>query len=295
MENKEVLLNWLEGNLTDDQVEREIGSEEFQLYKKIIDASAKWKSPKRKSTHREAFLRKMQSVKKRKANTSILLKYAAVFLIGVSSVLLFFTNQNIITANGNTKTVSIFDGSTIKLAPNSSLSYNSVLYFFNRKVTLEGNAFFNVIPGNSFTVNSPNGEVSVLGTSFNIIDREDYFNVVCFTGKVAVKANKQEVILKPLEGFENLSNKKSKFNNASKDPSNNSYLYLNQVPLPIVLKELSNFYNVTFNTDAVSLEGTYNGLLINDNIELALKNVLYPFNFDFEWQKDNFIVIIPRQ
>jgi len=295
MENKEVLLNWLEGNLTDDQVESEIGSEEFQLYKKIIDASAKWESPKRKSTHREAFLRKMQSVKKRKANTSILLKYAAVFLIGVSSVLLFFTNQNIITANGNTKIVSIFDGSTIKLAPNSSLSYNSVLYFFNRKVTLEGNAFFNVIPGNSFTVNSPNGEVSVLGTSFNIIDREDYFNVVCFTGKVAVKANKQEVILKPLEGFENLSNKKSKFNNASKDPSNNSYLYLNQVPLPIVLKELSNFYNVTFNTDAVSLEGTYNGLLINDNIELALKNVLYPFNFDFEWQKDNFVVIIPRQ
>jgi ferric-dicitrate binding protein FerR (iron transport regulator) len=295
MENKEVLLNWLEGNLTDDQIEREIGSEEFQLYKKIIDASAKWESPKRKSTHREAFLRKMQSVKKRKANTSILLKYAAVFLIGVSSVLLFFTNQNIITANGNTKTVSIFDGSTIKLAPNSSLSYNSVLYFFNRKVTLEGNAFFNVIPGNSFTVNSPNGEVSVLGTSFNIIDREDYFNVVCFTGKVAVKANKQEVILKPLEGFENLFNKKSKFNNASKDPSNNSYLYLNQVPLPIVLKELSNFYNVTFNTDAVSLEGTYNGLLINDNIELALKNVLYPFNFDFEWQKDNFVVIIPRQ
>lgn len=295
MENKEVLLNWLEGNLTDDQVEREIGSEEFQLYKKIIDASAKWESPKRKSTHREAFLRKMQSVKKRKANTKILLKYAAVFLIGVSSVLVFFANQNIITANGNTKIVSIFDGSTIKLAPNSSLSYNSVLYFFNRKVTLEGNAFFNVIPGNSFTVNSPNGEVSVLGTSFNIIDREDYFNVVCFTGKVAVKANKQEVILKPLEGFENLSNKKSKFNNASKDPSNNSYLYLNQVPLPIVLKELSNFYNVTFNTDAVSLEGTYNGLLINDNIELALKNVLYPFNFDFEWQKDNFVVIIPRQ
>ena len=295
MENKEILLNWLEGNLTDAQVEREIGSQEFQLYKKIIDASSKWESPKRKSSHKEAFLKKMQSVKKRKANTKILLKYAAVFLIGVSSVLVFFTNQNIITANGNTKTVSIFDGSTIKLAPNSSLSYNSVLYFFNRKVTLEGNALFNVIPGNSFTVNSPNGEVSVLGTSFNIIDREDYFNVVCFTGKVAVNSNKQEVILKPLEGFENLSNKKSKFNNVSKDPSNNSYLYLNQVPLPIVLKELSNFYDVTFNTDAVSLEGTYNGLLINDNIELALKNVLYPFNFDFEWQKDNFVVIIPRQ
>jgi len=295
MENKEVLLNWLEGNLTDDQVEREIGSEEFQLYKKIIDASAKWESPKRKSTHREEFLTKMQSVKKRKANTSVLLKYAAIFLIGISSVLVFFANQNIITSVGNTEIVTIFDGSTIKLAPNSSLSYNSVLYFFNRKVTLEGNALFNVIPGNSFTVNSPNGEVSVLGTSFNIIDREDYFNVVCFTGKVAVKANKQVVILKSLEGFENLSNKKSKFNDVSKDSSNNSYLYLNQVPLPMVIKELSNYYNVEFNTDAVSLEGTFNGLFINDNIELALKNVLYPFNFDFEWQKDNFVVIIPRQ
>ena len=295
MENKEILLNWLEGNLTDAQVEREIGSEEFQLYKKIIDTSDKWESPSRKSTHKANFLTKMQSVKKRKTNTSVLLKYAAIFLIGISSVLVFFTNQNIITSVGNTEIVTIFDGSTIKLAPNSSLSYNSVLYFFNRKVTLEGNALFNVIPGNSFTVNSPNGEVSVLGTSFNIIDREDYFNVVCFTGKVAVKANKQEVILKPLEGFENLSNKKSKFNDVSKDSFNNSYLYLNQVPLPMVIKELSNYYNVEFNTDAVSLEGTFNGLFINDNIELALKNVLYPFNFDFEWQKDNFVVIIPRQ
>jgi ferric-dicitrate binding protein FerR (iron transport regulator) len=150
MENKEILLNWLEGNLTDAQVEREIGSQEFQLYKKIIDASSKWESPKRKSSHKEAFLKKMQSVKKRKANTKILLKYAAVFLIGVSSVLVFFTNQNIITANGNTKTVSIFDGSTIKLAPNSSLSYNSVLYFFNRKVTLEGNALFQCNPRQFF-------------------------------------------------------------------------------------------------------------------------------------------------
>tara|TARA_B110000503_G_scaffold86911_1_gene132188 strand:- start:974 stop:1861 length:888 start_codon:yes stop_codon:yes gene_type:complete len=295
MENKEILLNWLEGNLTDAQVEREIGSEEFQLYKKIIDTSAKWESPRRKSTHKANFLRKMHSVKKRKKNTSILLKYAAVFMIGISSVLVFFNNQNIITANGSTEMISIFDGSTIKLAPNSSLSYNSVLYFFNRKVTLEGNALFNVIPGNSFTVNSPNGEVSVLGTSFNIIDREDYFNVVCFTGKVAVKANKKEVVLKPLEGFENLSNKKSKFNDTSKDLLNNSYLYLNQVPLHIVLKELSNFYNVEFNTEAISLEGSYNGLFINDNIELALKNVLYPFNFDFEWQKDNIVAIIPRQ
>ena len=295
MENKEILLNWLEGNLTDAQLEREIGSEEFQLYKKIIDTSAKWESPSRKSTHKANFLRKMQSFKKRKTNSHILIKYAATLIIGISSVLVFFSNQNIITSVGNTEIVTIFDGSTIKLAPNSSLSYNSVLYFFNRKVTLEGNALFNVIPGNSFTVNSPNGEVSVLGTSFNIIDREDYFNVVCFTGKVAVKANEQEVILKSLEGFENLSNKKSKFNDVSKDSSNNSYLYLNQVPLPMVIKELSNYYNVEFNTDAVSLEGTFNGLFINDNIELALKNVLYPFNFDFEWQKDNFVVIIPRQ
>ncbi len=58
MENKEVLLNWMEGNLTDAQVEREIGSEEFQLYKKIIDTSSKWESPKRKSSHKGGFFEK---------------------------------------------------------------------------------------------------------------------------------------------------------------------------------------------------------------------------------------------
>lgn len=295
MENKELLLNWLEGNLTDAQVENELSPAEFKLYKKIIYTSSKWESPRRKSSHKETFLRKMDSVKKRKSNTLVFFKYAAAVMIGISSALLFFTNQNIKTANGTSEMVSIFDGSAIKLAPNSSLSYNSVLYFFNRKVTLDGNALFNVIPGNSFMVKSPNGEVRVLGTSFNIIDREDYFNVVCFTGKVAVKTNKKEVVLKPLEGFENVTNKKSKFNYIENNLGPNSYSYLNQVPLNIVLEEISNFYNIEFNTDSISLEGSYNGILIDNNLELALKTVLYPFNFDFNWQNDNLIEIIQRQ
>ena len=130
MENKEILLNWLEGNLTDAQVEREIGSEEFQLYKKIIDTSDKWESPNRKSTHKANFLRKMQSFNKRKTNTSILIKYAAALMIGISSVLVFFANQNIITSVGNSEIVSIFDGTTIgrkKIATFDPITTTSII------------------------------------------------------------------------------------------------------------------------------------------------------------------------
>mgnify|MGYP000523752318 CR=1 FL=1 len=44
------------------------------------------------------------------------------------------------------------DGSKVKLMGNSSLSYNRVTWFWERKLQLLGKALFKVTPGKTFTV-----------------------------------------------------------------------------------------------------------------------------------------------
>ena len=60
---------------------------------------------------------------------------------------------------------------------------------FSRKVSLEGEAFFEVNPGKKFEVVSKFGKTIVLGTSFNIYSRNSSYQVTCMTGKVKVIEN----------------------------------------------------------------------------------------------------------
>ena len=68
---------------------------------------------------------------------------------------------------------------------------------FSRKVSLEGEAFFEVNPGKKFEVTSKFGKTVVLGTSFNIYSRNSNYQVTCVTGKVRVIENtgKNEVVI----------------------------------------------------------------------------------------------------
>lgn len=114
------------------------------------------------------------------------------------SIRLFLPNQ-VHTQIGEYKVVELPDHSKITLNTSSSISYNPVSWYWSRVVNLEGEAFFEVEKGSDFLVNSKSGTVSVLGTSFNVRDREEEFEVSCKTGKVSVKAGAQEVVLMPDE------------------------------------------------------------------------------------------------
>jgi len=83
----------------------------------------------------------------------------------------------------------------------SSVKYHPYWYRVARTITLDGEAFFEVMRGNQFKVKSLKGETTVLGTSFNIYSRDNDYNVTCFTGKVrVVSAEKSEsVLLNPNE------------------------------------------------------------------------------------------------
>lgn len=92
------------------------------------------------------------------------------------------------------------DGSEVHLNAGSSISYAPYWWEGNRRVQLEGEAFFKVKKGSSFQVQSKQGKTEVLGTSFNVYARAEDYTVVCQTGKVLVTSPYQDsVYLLPQE------------------------------------------------------------------------------------------------
>jgi len=78
------------------------------------------------------------------------------------------------------------DGSEVSLNANTELSYNKWFWHLSRDVDMVGEAFYSVQKGRSFEVQTPEGNVLVLGTSFNVLATPGVFEVSCKTGKVAV-------------------------------------------------------------------------------------------------------------
>lgn len=97
-----------------------------------------------------------------------------------------------VTGAGETATVSLRDGTVVRLAPESRLRLTGDMR--EREVHLAGRAYFAVAKreGKPFRVRSSAGEVTVLGTRFDLqTDRED-LRLVVVEGRVAVAARGHE-------------------------------------------------------------------------------------------------------
>jgi ferric-dicitrate binding protein FerR (iron transport regulator) len=93
---------------------------------------------------------------------------AAVVIIAIGTGILFIP-QTADAPYGDMVSVTLPDGSTVELNSGSELQYNRLFAFWNRDVSLDGEAFFSVretdIP---FTVDANGSEVRVTGTKFNV-------------------------------------------------------------------------------------------------------------------------------
>lgn len=142
------------------------------------------------------------------AGYPLFLKIAAAVLVLVmgSFAAYYFMGVEILENKSSGVAVhALPDGSIVKLNKNSVVSYNSATWFLNRELDLNsGEAFFEVQKGEKFTVETLKGDITVLGTSFNVSLRNDNFQVACKTGKVKVQLaeNADPVILTPGTGID---------------------------------------------------------------------------------------------
>ncbi len=115
------------------------------------------------------------------------LPYAAAASIALLLFILFnHPSKNIVVKNGSQIAFTLPDGSRVKANAGSSLEYQPGKWAKERRIRLEGEAFFEVKKGRPFIVETDQGTVEVLGTSFNVRARANGFKVDCLSGKVRV-------------------------------------------------------------------------------------------------------------
>jgi ferric-dicitrate binding protein FerR (iron transport regulator) len=121
---------------------------------------------------------------------------AAILLVVLSLTIHFYTVTEE-AARGSQADVRLPGHATVTLNAGSRLSYKPLAWFISRKVTLEGEACFEVEAGSRFSVLSGGKRVHVLGTTFNVYARPEKYCVTCLAGKVEVCAGKEAVTLTP--------------------------------------------------------------------------------------------------
>jgi transmembrane sensor len=123
---------------------------------------------------------------------------ASILILFATGSFLRFYSVSIQNPEGQHLVAKLPDQSTVNLNAQSTLTYYPFWWKITRIVKLEGEGFFEVQKGKKFTVISSKGSTQVMGTSFNILAREEIYKVTCVTGSVKVKSKGGFVaILKP--------------------------------------------------------------------------------------------------
>lgn len=183
------------------------------------------------------------------------------------------------------------DGSTGFLNSGSRLKY-PVQFIGERKVELVGEAFFDIahradVP---FHVNTPNLDIKVLGTTFNVIANEDEptEEIILQNGKVDVssRAGKQMAILKPNEQL-TLDITKRTFTKIKVEASQYSTwkegkLVFRNENMQQVARRLSRWYNAEVVVDDHLLNDyTFHATFIDEPLDEVMKllSITTPLSF----------------
>jgi len=291
MEDKNDLLKWLNRETSDEDLVRLKETDGFKTLEKIAHYSAQIETPKIdvKEALEALKIKTQNSSKKGKFiqfNFKQLYKYAAaiVVLFATSYFLLFNNTASFKTEFAQTKTFNLPDNSEVVLNANSKIIYSKKDWGKSRNLTLEGEAYFKVQKGKKFTVNTEIGQVTVLGTQFNVKERANYFEVKTFEGLVSVTYKGKEIklprgtIFKVVNGVIDATN--------TFDVNEKSWLQkesnFKSSALRFVLAEIENQFDYTIETKDVDLDILYSGGFTHTDINIALQSVTIPLQLSYK-------------
>ena len=298
MEAKKALKKWLDNQATPSDMEVLELWPDFDIYKKIDAYTKEILLPEHdiasgiKALNENPLFNKQRQITPAVITMSRLLKIAAVFvLLAISGVYLTTLPTNIQAPVTGIQTIELPDSSKITLNENSRVTYKKYGWPFKREVTLDGEAYFEVAKGKTFTVLTPKGTISVLGTSFNVKIENDILIVSCFEGLVSVKANGIDTLVSAGDSFSfspSLENQKLYTSKPTWIFNESSFVDL---PLEVVLLEIEKHYKVTVTTKNIDVTLRYTGSFTHTNLEQALETVTLPLNLYFSKVSENEVQI----
>lgn len=291
MEKESFIKKWLRGELSANEQKEFDNSDEHKLLSKIDRSLQQFKAPDfdGDTSFIDNSNQRINRHKTAKRGIRAYLSAAAVLLVICSVAAYIVFNPGVgqvVVDSSSQKSIYLPDSSFVKLNTGSSIVYNLDSWQKDRFLKLTGEAFFRVSKGNEFKVYTKKGVVSVLGTQFNVIHRENYFEVTCFEGKVNVVSEKKSIDLVPGESFriigEEISQPAISTGNHNSPGWVNGESRFRSLPVKIVLKEFERQYNVTFNSEEIDINHLISGSFVHGDIELALENISIPLNCTYK-------------
>lgn len=177
------------------------------------------------------------------------------------------------TPRGGEFEIGLSDGTTVWLNADSKLVYPAVFTDNTRKVTLTGEAYFDVKTdaAHPFIVQSDNQQISVLGTQFNVKAYPDDQDIVTtlIIGSVQVKTKDGQMGLRP--GQQALINKVGELRlNKSADIKQvvawkNGYFRFEKADIHEIMKQLARWYNITVVYETKLPAGYFGAIISKDN------------------------------
>ncbi|MGL1884912.1 MAG: FecR domain-containing protein [Reichenbachiella sp.] len=285
----QLLNQWLNGDITDQSLIDQIGIDDFRKYKQILGEVDQWK-PSLDATvfEPQIITSKPKSGKLVSIRRFVPYSVAAsiVLILAVGAMWLLNSEVSYSTEIGQTMEVELPDGSIAVLGPNSELSWSSDDWTIEqRSLSLQGKGHFEVKKGSPFSVNTDNGSVEVLGTSFDIVMYDIAMQVTCYEGKVRAKGlNKESIILTKGESshFKN-----GKWEGKILIEHSEPYWIMAEptfknAPLELVILELENLYGAKISVGNINMERRFTGSIPKDDLKQALKIVFTTLGIQYE-------------
>lgn len=306
MINDEQLHKWVNGNLSEEELEvfklRPEYESLVELYKNTAGLSAPNFDEEKMLTEILKLEKKKKSPKQgRRVLLFSWVKYGVAASLLLLAAWIFWPESSSVEYNlaaGERAEATLPDGSTFVLNAESRLKYNKVDWKNSRTLNLEGEAFFEVKKGSNFTVYTPKGRVTVLGTKFNVQARNNTLEVNCQSGKVRV-INLEGKILGELIANDAIritdkgNVEKWQISPAEKASWVDGIFSFKNVSLAVVLEELERQYGMNIDTKNVDVAVQISTSFQKGNLELSLKTILTPFGFSYE-KLDNQNIILKK-
>lgn len=223
-----------------------------------------------------------------------LLKIASVIVVALGFYFTFFnSSETFVETLASEKTsIELPDQSIVELNALSSIAFQVKTWENHRALRLSGEAYFKVAKGKTFDVRTKQGIVTVVGTQFNVKQRENYFEVVCFEGIVKVTVNAITRQLFAGDTFQILNGTLSEGKTKADVPKwTHNMSDFESIPFGEVLAELERQYNKEITVENIDKNRLFTGSFPHNNLENALIAITQPMQMTYVISPSNSIVI----
>ena len=289
---------WLNGTLREKERKQ---FEETETYKELIKLSDSLKYFKAPEYDTEKELKRFNTTKTKEGRQvkikwqKTLLRVAAMltFVVGGYLYYTYFLPETIETSIAESREIILPDSSIVIMNAVSKISYNERKWDKNRELELIGEAFFKVRKGSKFDVKTTEGTISVLGTQFNVKQRKDFFEVVCFEGLVSVQTPLESTQLPAYHKIRIINGEvfKNQFSEEIEPAWINNESAFASVPFHQVISEFERQYDVDVLPQNVNMDQIFTGRFTHKDMILALKSITIPQNISYQITEDRQIIL----